>query len=120
MKKRIFAVVLSLMMLLTMVPATALAAEELAELGIYPYGVEMDDDTVTLKVDEGTSWQWQSATEEDGAYADIDGATTQSYEITPTYGNWYRCVVNGTSVTEAVQLIEPLQSYDVDGIEFTE
>lgn len=90
----------------------------------YPYGKDMSRGSVTLvtdvnNADSTTTYQWQSASEKDGTYTDISGATEKEYSCSGlTYANsgtWYRCVVNGEVISKSVMLVYPNE----DGREWT-
>ncbi len=77
----------------------------------YPYGTDMSTTSVTLNVDyEGTAYIWQTAAAADGEYADIDTAASRTYSFPPTAGNWYRCVIDNTYITQPIQLIQSTSS----------
>lgn len=87
----------------------------------YPYGKEVSDydSSACLAVDiEGgetdtTTYQWQIADSKDGEFTDIEDtddvkATESTYFIAnPINRKWYRCVVNGVTVSKAVMLVNP-------------
>jgi len=76
----------------------------------YPYGKNMGATSITLVVDatNATTYQWQESSEENGEYADIDGATETAYTLTPVQGRWYRCKVNDeyTCAVKAIKASE--------------
>ncbi len=84
--------------------------------GGYPYGASMSSSNVTLKlaVESGATatYQWQKATSSaiepaDSAFANVAGATSASFALTPESGAWYRCVLNGSEKSKAVRLVKP-------------
>ena len=75
----------------------------------YPYGKAMGSSQITLVMDaeDATAYQWQVADMKNGTYTNIQDATAASYPFEPTSGKWYRCVVNGTVESKAVQVVKP-------------
>ena len=75
----------------------------------YPYGKAMGSSQITLVMDaeNATGYQWQVADTKDGTYENIADANVAGYTFTPDSGKWYRCLVNGTVESKAVQVVKP-------------
>ena len=122
MKRGILIILMALTLCIGLLPAAALATDGAGNVSFenngYPYGIQLSqDDDVILTVDaaltggEGPlSYQWQSATTQNGEYANINGATLKDLTFTsdnnaPTDQTWYRCLVNDVP-SKAVQLLK--------------
>lgn len=67
--------------------------------GGYPYLQKIVNGSMILAMDaagDGVTYQWQSASSENGPFSDISGATESTYTFYPASGKWYRCMVSGT------------------------
>ena len=67
--------------------------------GGYPYLQKIVNGQMILAMDaegDGVTYQWQSASIENGEYSNIGGATSGTYTFYPASGKWYRCVVSST------------------------
>lgn len=67
--------------------------------GGYPYLQGIGGGNMILAMDaagDGVTYQWQSASSENGEYSNISGATESTYTFEPASGKWYRCMVSGT------------------------
>ncbi len=80
------------------------------KVNVYPYGQFMDANSTTLYANvEASSYQWQVSDNEDGAYSDVYGATSNILSLDPNNlgsHRWVRCVINGDSCTNAVQFLQ--------------
>ena len=93
-----------LVMMLPMGTKTAIAAGS----SVCPYGSQMSDSSVTLKVDPvaDATYQWQSSASENGTFSDVSGGTGSTITLSnPGEGTWYRCVINGTP-SKAVMVLK--------------
>ena len=94
-----------------LIAAFALGAVNFMNNG-YPYGKSATRTDITLVAEvadasRAGTVQWQYASGKDGVYQDISGANSLTYVVNePRDGYWYRCVVNGKSVTKPVMLIK--------------
>ena len=77
--------------------------------GGYPYLQKIVNGSMILAMDaagDGVTYQWQSASSENGEYSDIENATESTYTFKPDSGKWYRCMVSGTP-SKAVMAVKP-------------
>ena len=80
--------------------------------GGYPYLQKIVNGQMILAMDaagDGVTYQWQSASSENGEYSNISGATESTYTFYPDSGKWYRCVVSGTP-SKAVMAVKSSSS----------
>ena len=85
----------------------------------YPYGTNMTSSSVTLNIVRtgASSYQWQKRADDALSFTDIDSATSHTYTFNPSgnNGTWYRCKINGSIYSKAVQVIQPNTSADLYG-----
>lgn len=109
--KKIMALALALVMILSLLPVNAMADDSAVTIGNHGYPwmrYEGSSLSQYLNLDiagEVTSYQWMISSEKDGTYTEVSGQTNFEMKCDYASGHWVKCLVNGTVESKPVYIV---------------